>query len=189
MPAGDWGLVSTPNWPNVPDFRSLRLSTLRKPPEFRDFLQETGDPWIGRSGGWAERIRTRVRRPHFAPLIFSGGIPPEPANFTLRDFLDCNGFPEIWRRRFPYTRERMRPEFAVLTACQPGSVSALQSPPTRLWVSHQTRLALGYAVGQKHGTLTSCRRKGLFAIKRAEVTPILSNGSLSQGRSLAASYT
>jgi hypothetical protein len=35
MPAGDWGLVSTPSWPNVPDFWSLRLSTLRKPPEFR----------------------------------------------------------------------------------------------------------------------------------------------------------
>jgi hypothetical protein len=54
MPAGDWGLVSTPNWPNVSDFRSLRLSTLRKPPEFRDFLQETGHSrndrtvWLGR---------------------------------------------------------------------------------------------------------------------------------------------
>jgi hypothetical protein len=35
MPAGDWGLVSTPSWLNVPDFWSLRLSTLRKPPELR----------------------------------------------------------------------------------------------------------------------------------------------------------
>jgi hypothetical protein len=60
MPAGDWGMVSKPNWPNVPDFRSLRLSTLRKPPEFRGFLQETGDPWFGRSA-WLTPQSPRTR--------------------------------------------------------------------------------------------------------------------------------
>jgi hypothetical protein len=64
MPAGDWGPVSAPNWPSLPDFQSLRLSTLRKPPEFRGFLQETGDPWIGRTA-WLtpQSPRTGLRHP------------------------------------------------------------------------------------------------------------------------------
>jgi hypothetical protein len=40
MRGGDWRLVRVPNWPSVPDFLSLRVSTLRNAPEFRGLSPE-----------------------------------------------------------------------------------------------------------------------------------------------------
>ncbi|MDT7814123.1 MAG: hypothetical protein QOJ42_4039 [Acidobacteriaceae bacterium] len=85
-------------------------------------------PGLAGMRGRAERIRTRVRRPHFAPLISREEFRRKRRISRSETFLARNGFPEIGRRRFPYHVGESAQSFAILTACQPGSVSARQSP-------------------------------------------------------------
>jgi hypothetical protein len=77
----------------MPDFPSLRASALRKAPEIRGFLQETGDRRIGRSA-WLGREDSNLRmaesKSAALPLgdapIACGGRPPRAADHSGRTF-------------------------------------------------------------------------------------------------------